>query len=669
MYDACLVMTELASLLNTEQFEAATAPDGPLLILAAAGTGKTRTLVYRVVHLIERGVPPPAIMLLTFTNRAAREMLDRAESITPGITSGLWGGTFHHVANRMLRRYASRFNFPSDFRILDADDQKSLMGQCIKNAGFTPKTFPKREVVLALHSGAINRGIALPDYLERKSQEIEVAPELILNVSQAYTRDKAKIQGMDFDDLLVFALRLLEEHPDIRSHYQERFRHILVDEYQDTNILQSAFVDHLAAGHHNLSVVGDDFQCIYTWRGSNYRNIMDFPDRYPGARIVKLEQNYRSRPEILDVANASIRHNPDQFQKVLRPTRESRRCQPKLYDVQSDREQSAAVEQIIRDALDEGYSLNDIAILYRAHFHSIDTQLMLAKAHIPFRITSGIGFFDQAHCKDMLALIRMTEFPSDWLSFSRVMNLLHGLGASGIEKLWSKMGGVYMTESGDQRNNLLTFMTPAVRKQWEPVSQAIADYHALNHTITGLVGGFLDALYVSYLRKTYPEPDDRIEDVRELAAEIDRRGHVRTFLSDIALMTNVDMEGEQRRNANEPTALLSTIHQAKGLEWPVVIMLWAVEGMFPSTRSMAAEADDSEERRLFYVAVTRAREQLHIMTPRLRFLHDGGCIECAPSRFVKEIPESLFSREAPPPPFRPAWNRHPVSSRFPGRYG
>lgn len=637
-------MTDLASLLNAEQLEAATAPDGPLLILAAAGTGKTRTLIYRMVHLIERGVAPSEILLLTFTNRAAREMLDRAESITPGITSGLWGGTFHHVANRMLRRYAPRINFPNDFRILDVDDQKSLMRQCIKDAGYTAKTFPKREVVLSLLSGAVNRGLDLLDYIEKKNKDSETPSEELINVIDAYTQKKSEIKAMDFDDLLVFVLRLLEEHDDVRKHYQNRFQHVLVDEYQDTNILQSTFVNRLAESHQNVSVVGDDFQCIYTWRGSNYRNIMDFPKQYPGTRIIKLEQNYRSRPEILAVANESIKNNPDQFQKVLRSTRQSRNMLPNVYDVRSDREQSSAITQIIQNAIEDGYDYSDIAILYRSHFHSIETQIVFGKTHIPYAITSGVGFFEQAHAKDIIALVRLTEFPADRLSFDRLLTLLRGLGPAGVEKLWSKLGGAYQTEEADHRNNLLAFMTPTARAQWEPISDTIAEYKAGKLSLTGLVSGFITAFYESYLNKTYDNARDRIEDVRELAAEIERRGSVRDFLSDIALLTNVDVEGEKQRTENEPRVLLSTIHQAKGLEWPIVIILWAVEGMFPSTRSIIEENDDSEERRLFYVAVTRAREQLHIFTPQKRYLHDGGIMDCTPSRFVKEIPETLLEK-------------------------
>ena len=660
-------MTDLASLLNVEQFEAATAPDGPLLILAAAGTGKTRTLVYRVVHLIESGYSPSELLLLTFTNRAAREMLDRAESVTPGITSGLWGGTFHHVANRLLRKFGNRIGYPPDFTILDSDDQKSLMGQCIKDAGFTAKNFPKREVVLGLFSGAVNRGIAFDDFLNQKSDNYEVAPDSIIKVTNDYTRRKFELHAMDFDDLLFQALALMKEHDEVRTYYQTRFKHVLVDEYQDTNTLQSEFVDILAAKHKNLSVVGDDFQCIYSWRGSNYQNIMDFPSRYPEARIVKLEQNYRSRPEILAVANESIKHNTQQFQKVLRPTRASNGMLPKTYSVYSDHEQSDKISEIVQQALYNGYSYNDIAILYRAHFHSIDTQLMLAKSKIPYAITSGVGFFEQAHAKDIISLIRLCEFPSEWLAFSRVMGLLNGMGPAGIEKIWTKLGGVFKAEDRDHRNNLLEILPAKVRPQWEPISQAIAAYKASTDkkAITSLVHTFIDSFYESHLKKEYENFQDRIDDIKQLATEIEERGDVKTFLADIALMTNVDLEGDRQNDddaRNRPHVLLSTIHQAKGLEWPVVIILWAVEGMFPSSRSITEEADDSEERRLFYVALTRAKEQLHLLIPRVRFMHDGGMMECEPSRFIKEIPKPLFEKvEAAP--FKQSFSPYPRYNR------
>lgn len=647
-------MTDLSALLNPEQLEAATAPDGPLFILAAAGTGKTRTLVYRVVHLVERGYSPSELMLITFTNRAAREMLSRAEEVAPGITSGLWGGTFHHIANRILRKYGPRIGYPQDFTILDADDQKSLMGNCIKGEGFTPKSFPKKEVVLGLISGAANRGIDLGDYLESKQDELEVEPDDVMKVANAYFRRKFDMHAMDFDDLLVKGLELLREHEDVRRYYQARFHHVLVDEYQDTNALQSDFVDILAEGHNNLSVVGDDFQCIYSWRGSDYKNIMQFPERHPNTHIVKLERNYRSRPEILSVANESIKNNPGQFQKVLRPTRPSDSHKPVVHSVHSDREQTARVIDIIRAAKAEGFSYNDIAVLYRSHFHSIEVQITFTKERIPHAITSGIGFFEQAHAKDVIALLRLCEFPAESLAFARVLGLLNGMGPATIERVWNRLGGTFRAEDADQRNNLIALIPEKARVQWKPISDAIGAYKSASapEAVSALIEAFITHFYESHLKKDFENWQDRLDDVRELASEVQSRGNIRDFLADIALMTNVDREGEREANGevrNEPRVLLSTVHQAKGLEWPIVIILWAVEGMFPSSRSIAEEADDYEERRLFYVAVTRAKERLHIMVPRMRYLHNGGAMPCELSRFVREIPQHLLEKNDPAP--------------------
>lgn len=672
-------MTDLSTLLNPEQFQAATAPDGPLLILAAAGTGKTRTLVYRVVHLIERGFHPYEILLITFTNRAAREMLSRAEEVSPGITTGLWGGTFHHIANRILRRYAPRLDYPLDFVILDADDQKTLMAQCIKANGFDPKKFATKELILSLISGAANRSLDLESYLEDKSYTLTVPVEQVVQVANSYTQKKTDLQAMDFDDLLVKSLDLLRQHDDVRAYYQNKFQHVLVDEYQDTNALQSEFVELLAAGHQNLSVVGDDFQCIYSWRGSDYQNIMQFPRRHPDAQVVKLERNYRSRPEILQVANASIQNNPNQFHKVLRPTRPSEGNKPRRYDLPNDAQQTEKVLSIIQEAKAEGYSYQDIAILYRSHFHSINTQIAFAKNRIPHAITSGTGFFEQAHAKDILALLRFCECPKDELAFGRFLTLIDGVGPATVEKIWKRLGERFTASDEDQRAQLRTLLPARARPQWAPLEADIAQYFENLATPTAakeLIDHFTMHFYEDYLSKSFENAQDRMDDINELALEIEKRGDVREFLADIALMTNLDREAEQADKAGEqiPRITLSTIHQAKGLEWPVVIILWAVEGLFPSQRALTEDEDDSEERRLFYVALTRAKEQLHIMTPRLRLVHPSGFMPCDPSRFVKEIPEELLETISVNPyglsrpdafgsnrPFSPPFSRPPSS--------
>ena len=637
-------MTDLKSLLNPEQFEAATAPDGPLLILAAAGTGKTRTLVYRVVHLIERGFGADEILLLTFTNRAAREMLERADAATRGLASGLWGGTFHHVANRMLRRFGPSLGFPSDFPILDADDQRSLMARCIKELGHPPREFPKRELILSLLSGAVNRGLSPAEWLERRAGSYDASAESLLRVMDEYRARKAELHAMDFDDLLVNALRLLRENENARRVYQEKFRHVLVDEYQDTNVLQSQFVDLLAAKHHNLSVVGDDFQCIYSWRGSDYRNIMDFPERHPGTRIVKLERNYRSRPEILAVANASIAHNAEQFSKTLRPTRPAGPGRPELVELNDGVALGREVVSLVRRALDDGYAPTDIAVLYRAHYNAVESQLALAKAHVPYRIVSGTGFYEQQHVKDAIALVRLAEIPADGVSFERVVQLLPSVGETVARRVWTALGNRFDAADPDARKALLDALPGRAKRAWEPVGEALGAYRrgVFPANVSALFSSFRSSFYDDKMRRDFENPEERADDLKELAADIASHDCARDFLQDVALLTNLDRGRGGDPAEREKCVLLTTVHQAKGLEWPVVIVPWVCEGIFPSGRALAEQEGDGEERRLFYVAVTRAKDRLHLLQPRWRKTPDGGFFECQPSRFLRELPDGLL---------------------------
>ena len=664
-------MTDLSTLLNPEQLAAATAPDGPLLILAAAGTGKTRTLVYRVAHLVERGVHPWNILLLTFTNRAAKEMLERAEQIIGSAAGDVWGGTFHSVANRILRRHASLLGYQRDFRILDADEQKSLVGGIVKTMGYKAKDFVKKDVLVSLISGARNRKLDLADYLapRERAQTLGAPSEDILRVGSMYEERKRELGAMDFDDLLVNALRLLQEHPDVLEDYRARFHHVLVDEYQDTNALQSDFVELLAAGRENLTVVGDDFQCIYTWRGADFRNIMDFRTRHPTARVVKLERNYRSFGGILDVANACIEHNPEQFPKTLRPMRNGPAdSRPTLLEVYNDAEQTEALVRRIRAAHGEGRRWSDIAVLYRSHFHSIQLQIALAREGMPHITTSGTGVFELAHSKDLLAFFRLAEGIGEPISFLRLLTLMRGMGDATAEKVAAKLGGNLNLREPAVRAALVEALPARFRESWAGMDALFADYAGANPAAPPLTPGeatrrFLDVYYRDSLRRTYdPESaEDRESDVRELAEQISRAPDVRTFLAEVSLLTNVDFAANRTADGNVPDRVtLSTVHQAKGLEWPVVFIPWVVDGMFPSAKSLAGEDGDkgdgedaasegadgvAEERRLFYVAVTRARDELTIVTPQTRVLYDGGVMPCEPSRFVREVPSDLFRGE------------------------
>jgi DNA helicase-2/ATP-dependent DNA helicase PcrA len=638
-------MSELdfESLLNDEQRAAALAPDGPILVLAAAGTGKTRTLVFRVAHLVQRGVSAENILLLTFTNKAAREMLLRARELVGDAISGIWGGTFHHMANRILRRHAGYLGYDPDYTILDRDDSKTLIGQCLKRLDLVDKEFPKPTVLMGLFSSAANSETSIAGVLETRYAEFDASEADLERARSEYTKRKKELGAMDFDDLLVNCLELFRNHKEVSERYQEQFAHILVDEYQDTNCLQAELVDRMASRSRNLLVVGDDFQSIYSWRGADFKNIISFPSRYEGAQTYKLETNYRSVPQILDVANACIKANPEQFQKELRATREAG-AKPSVARLRDGDEQARYVVERIQTLRREGHALDEIAILYRAHYHALELERMLSRAQVPYVIVSGIRFFEQAHIKDVCCLLRLLVTPHDELAFTRLFRLLPGVGEQTAIKLWNAVGGRCDLRDPGSRETLSSTMKPAARKVWAAVvSELPAD------AIDGMSGdqiieSFIQAFYSGFLQRTYEDSDRRLDDLSALADDVAQFDSMESFLGEVALMTNVDAEGETHEE--EISVRLSTVHQAKGLEWPVVMILWATDGMFPSSRSLQ-ESDDAEaeERRLFYVAITRAKDQLNICVPELRRMRDGGVMYCQPSRFVEEIPDELLSNE------------------------
>lgn len=630
--------------LNEEQYAAATAPDGPLLVLAAAGTGKTRTLVYRVAYLVESGISPDRILLLTFTNKAAREMLERANQVVGAGVGGIWAGTFHHMANRILRRYAGLIGFGSDFTILDRDDSRTIVLNCVKDLGFRGKEFPKSDVLLGLFSAAANTETSIEDIMDQRFTENHVDPEQVVKVHGAYNNKKRKLGAMDFDDLLTNCLSLFREKKEVVQKYQEQFLHILVDEYQDTNTIQAELIDRLAEKNRNLLVVGDDFQSIYSWRGANFRNIMSFPERYKDSRMYKLETNYRSVPEILAVANACIAGNPEQFQKTLRPTREPYK-KPIVFKMRDGGEQARHVVEQISSLQCSGYKLSDIAILYRAHYHAMELQMVLTRERIPYVITSGTRFFEQAHIKDVCSVLRILETPGDEMAFTRLIGFLPGVGAATAAKLWQKLGGSFKACDPGSRKRLRQALRPAALEGWDAISAVFEAYDSDDLKDDGgeVIHRFVESFYERYCANAYQDPGRRIDDIRELILYMARFETVEMFLSDVALLTNFDAETESLDSSGKDALRLSTVHQAKGLEWPVVIMLWVTDGMFPSARSMNESAGgEAEERRLFYVAVTRAKDELCMYIPEIRRKHDGSVIYCLPSRFVEEIPADIM---------------------------
>jgi DNA helicase-2/ATP-dependent DNA helicase PcrA len=653
--------------LNPQQLAAVTAPPGPALVIAGAGSGKTRALTYRVAYLLEQGILPERILLLTFTNKAAGEMMQRVASLLGRQLPSLWGGTFHSVGARVLRAHAGVLGYQRDFTILDRDDAEDLIKACIADAGIETKGkhFPKPGVLGEMFSLAVNTHRTVTEMIKGPFDYFEHHSTKIADVQKRYLDRKRATNAMDFDDLLALWLRLLQEHADVREHYQRRFQFILVDEYQDTNRLQSDLIDLLAERHHNVMVVGDDAQSIYAWRGANFENIFKFPKRYPGAKVFKIETNYRSTPEILRVANAAIAANTQQFTKELAPARKSG-LKPALVACADAAQQAAFIAQRVGELSEEGVNLNRVAVLYRSHFHALELQLELTRRHIPFSITSGIRFFEQAHIKDATAYLKLVANPRDEVAFKRVAQLLPGIAAKGAEKIW-KIFSAKMEDGrskGETEKNIQhsTFniqhpiaaalqgcakSVPAkAAAGWKQLTETISQLEdkTIRQSAAKMLRLVLDAGYDDYLKENFANYRNRLEDLEQLSVFAHQFGSVEEFLTQLALLTNVEAEDGNPADRDAERIRLTTIHQAKGLEFDVVFVIMLCDGLFPSERSMQAEDGEEEERRLFYVAITRAKNELYLSYPLMRGSFGGsGETFQEPSRFLSEIPRELLN--------------------------
>ena len=635
---------DYAAELNEQQLAAVTAPTGPLLVIAGAGSGKTRTLTYRVAYLLENGIDPRNILLLTFTNKAARQMLDRVANLLPMDASGLWGGTFHSVGNRILRRHGSALGYSSGFTIMDREDQKDLINTVVASAGIDPKEirFPKGDVLAEIFSFVVNTEKPLEELLAEKFPYFLPLLDKIRDVHARYEKKKKTTNSLDFDDLLEKTLSMFQQHESIAEFYRRQFQFILVDEYQDTNKIQADLVDLLARDHRNVMVVGDDAQSIYSWRGANFQNILEFPKRYPDAQVFKIEMNYRSVPEILEVANAAIAANVQQFRKHLSATRESNAVKPALVALNDGAEQAQFVAQRILELRDEDVDLSDIAVLYRAHYHAIELQLELSRRGIPYQITSGIRFFEQAHIKDVTSFIRFVANPRDEVAFNRMVKLLPGIGNRTAENLWRAWEKSPAVVNFGERL-LLMNVPPKSKKAWEQLA------HTLDEIAPGgqpnppseMIRSVVEAIYDDYAKVNFTNYELRREDLDQLAVFARQFKDVNEFLSQLALISNVDAEAAPNQTSEKEVVNLSTVHQAKGLEFHTVFVIWLTDGMFPSSRSLDMRDALEEERRLFYVSITRARDELYLTFPHMRLSGGYGDVFQRPSRFLKEIPNRL----------------------------
>ncbi|GDX10312.1 hypothetical protein LBMAG57_20840 [Verrucomicrobiota bacterium] len=694
---------DFAAELNPQQLEAVTAPPGPALVIAGAGSGKTRTLTYRVAYLMENGIRPEHILLLTFTNKAAREMCERVGALVTGDLMGLWGGTFHSMGARILRRHPNEAGFAPGFSIMDREDSEEMLDGVISTLGFDPKEkrFPKGGVLADALSFQLNTGRKLDDVLLEKYPHFLEFSEHIADVRKKYEARKKKANVLDFDDLLEKTVTLLKNNAAIAEHYQRQFQFILVDEYQDTNHLQNDFIEMLAARHHNVMVVGDDAQSIYSWRGADFRNILEFPKRHPGAKIYKIETNYRSVPEVLELANAVIAANEHQFEKHLVAARPGSGMRPALVPLADSQQQAQFVAQRILELHEEGTKLEEMAVLYRAHFHSMELQMELTRRGVPFEITSGLRFFEQAHIKDVSAFLKWVVNPHDEVAFKRMVRLMPGVGPRSADALWDGVvralaaAGTSNVQGQGQTSNVqrptsnvqsseaaqgastpnpsfspgsdepTEALPETVANPWEGLpsiksllmllkvpAKAQAAWQQCAYTLDELAPGgrlvppsqmihsVMEAIYDDYAQAKFPNYDQRREDLNTLANFSRQFESTQTFLDQLALLTTMDSNAA---SADDPERVtLSSVHQAKGLEWKVVFVIWLADGKFPTGRSLENSAAVEEERRLFYVAVTRAKDELYLSYPCMSFNSGYGDPLQRPSRFLAEIPKKLI---------------------------
>jgi DNA helicase-2/ATP-dependent DNA helicase PcrA len=625
-------------LLNEAQYQAVTALDGPVLVVAGAGTGKTRTLVFRVARLVETGVEPQRILLLTFTRKAAAEMLRRASGLLDGRCDRVAGGTFHSFANLALRRHGAPLGLSSSFTILDRGDAEDVINLLRAGLGLDKKEkrFPRKQVIAELFSMAVNKSRPLDSLLDEEYSHLADHTSDLQRLQAEYGTYKSAHQLLDYDDLLVKLHELLTEHPAVRNQLSDRHRYIMVDEYQDTNALQAAVVRLLAAAHDNVMAVGDDAQSIYAFRGANFRNIMDFPNLFPATRVIALEHNYRSTQPVLDLSNAIISRAAERYTKVLFTTTPGGEA-PLLIAAASENEQSRFVCQRVLELREEGVPLPEVAVLFRSSFHSFDLELELARHDIPFIKRGGFRFIETAHIKDALAHLRVVANPRDTVSWHRILLLIENIGPRAAEDILRHLAAASdiavclealppRSYSGDLR--ALAGLFRRVAAVPSPATQ-LAE-----------VLRYYEPILKRVHRDDYPK---RQRDLEQFVAIAARYQDLEALLTDMALEPPSDSVGDVlAASEDEGLLTLSTIHSAKGLEWHSVFIIWAVDGKFPSVYSVRGPEELEEERRLMYVAATRAKRNLYISYPVNMYDRAAGMILSKPSRFLDDIPRDVL---------------------------
>ncbi|WP_028841494.1 ATP-dependent helicase [Thermodesulfobacterium hveragerdense] len=623
--------------LNPAQLEAVQTIFGPLLVIAGAGSGKTKTLTSRMAYLVAQGVPPEKILLLTFTKRASKEMVQRAELLLKIDCDKIMGGTFHSIAQYMLRFYGYLLGYPSNFTIIDRGDSEDLINLLRNSLGLAEakKKFPKKETLANIYSKMINQQKTLEELLKNHYPQFLDFYYEIERLLIEYQNYKKEHHLMDYDDLLVNWLTILKNFPQVREEVGKRFEFIMVDEYQDTNTLQGEIIRYMGERHQNVMVVGDDSQSIYGFRGANYRNIFDFPKLFPNTKIIKLEQNYRSTQPILDLANHIIAKSKLKYTKNLFTLRKNGE-KPLLFFAEDEAESSRFVAEKVLELREKGIKLSQMAVLFRSASHSFDLEMELAKRGIPFIKYGGLKLLEAAHIKDFISILRIMVNPKDFLSWNRVLLLLEGIGPRTAEKI---------LEAIKQASNNLFFSLERLTHKFP-----FLEFKNLISLLTG-VTSFQEKpsqcllkiweFYQPVFQRLYYEDYHRRErDIEALIDLSEKYNTLEEFLTDL-MLEPIEI-AEKDPDSLTDHLVLSTVHSAKGLEWHTVFILSLIEGRFPSVYSLENEEDLEEERRLFYVAVTRARENLFLISPLTTYVRGEGKTLAQVSQFVKDLPSKLI---------------------------
>lgn len=623
--------------LNPAQLEAVKHKSGSVLVIAGAGSGKTKTLTYRVARLIESGVKPESILLLTFTKKAADEMLNRAVMILDSRCEKVAGGTFHSFSNYILRKYSDLLELRNNFTIIDRADAEDVVnhirGKVVEKQ---EKRFPRKGTILDIYSKAINKNMTAESVIESEYNQFSHALEKINEISRQYVAYKRANSLLDYDDLLLYLRTLLQSNDDIRKKLSNQYKYIMIDEYQDTNALQADIIRLLASEHNNVMAVGDDSQSIYSFRGANFRNILDFPHIFPDTKIIKLEQNYRSSQNILALTNEIIDKAKEKYTKNLFSTIEHPE-KPALICTNDMQTEAEFVAQRVLELQEDDISLNDIAVLCRSARMTYNLEIELAKRAIPYRKFGGLKFIETAHVKDVIAHLRVVLNPNDIISINRILLLLNGVGNQTAMRLLPMLA----TEKVETEKLMLPAKSSDSIKKLFTTMEKQRQYLLKPATV---VDNILE-YYYPILTDKYDDYQKRLKDLEHFHYLSEQYSSLEDFLSDLALEPPDSSVSEVEDGARQDEYLtLSTIHSAKGLEWKAVFVIGAVDGRFPSVYSFNSEEELDEELRLLYVATTRAKTYLYITYPIDMFDHATGMVLSKPSRFLDGIQDNILER-------------------------